>query len=236
MKILYFDFCAILILLILGVSMFRKKLSGKTYRKIFQLYVILSITTFFDFSSEAYDLWMPADKIKTELLYILFYGYFLARNLTPLIYQHYICAVTDTEHIVKKKKWLRVLFVLPYVGVCLLLFTNLFSNKVFYFDENMVYTRGPLFFGLYVCASMYLFIGLTYLFVYRKVLTTEKLLALVSMYPCNFAAILIQGFVPDYLVEMFLNTITFVLVVIVVQRPEEQINPIVGIQSHIAYM
>lgn len=236
MKILYFDFCAILILFILGVSMFRKKLGGKTNSKIFLLYLSLFITTFFDFAAEAYDLWVPEDKVKIELLYILFYGYFLARNMIPLIYQHYICAVTDTDHIVKKKKWLRVLFVLPYVGVCLLLITNLFSKKVFYFDEHMVYTRGPLFFGLYVCASMYLYIGLTYLLVYRKVLTTEKFLALVSMYPCNLAAILIQAFVPDYLVEMFINTISFVLVVIIVQRPEERINPTVGIQSHIAYM
>ncbi len=100
----------------------------------------------------------------------------------------------------------------------------------------MVYTRGPLFLGLYVFASMYLYMGCIYLFVYRKVLTTEKLLALVSMYPWNLAAILIQAYAPEYLVEMFMNTISFVLVVNIVQRPEEQINPTVGIQSHIAYM
>ena len=56
------------------------------------------------------------------------------------------------------------------------------------------------------------------------------------MYPWNLTAILIQAFVPDYLVEMFLNTVSFVLVVNIVQRSEEQINPTVGIQSHIAYM
>lgn len=100
----------------------------------------------------------------------------------------------------------------------------------------MVYTRGPLFVGLYICASLYMFIGVIYLFVFRKVLSTEKFLALLSMYPWNLTAILIQAFVPDYLVEMFLNTVSFVLVVNIVQRSEEQINPTVGIQSHIAYM
>ena len=236
MKILYFDLCAILILFILGISMFRKNLGVKTNKKIFLLYLILFITTLFDFAAEAYDLWVPEDKISPPLLYILFYGYFLTRNLIPLVYQHYICAVTDTDHILKKKKWLRVLFVLPYVGICFLLIINLFSNKVFYFDENMVYTRGPLFLGLYVFASMYLYMGLIYLFVYRKVLTTEKLLALMSMYPWNLAAILIQAFAPEYMVEMFMNTISFVLIVNIVQRPEEQMNPTVGIQNHIAYM
>ena len=105
MKILYFDLCAILILFILGISMFRKNLGVKTNKKIFLLYLILFITTLFDFAAEAYDLWVPEDKISPPLLYILFYGYFLTRNLIPLVYQHYICAVTDTDHILKKKKY-----------------------------------------------------------------------------------------------------------------------------------
>ncbi|MGN0720991.1 MAG: EAL domain-containing protein [Anaerovoracaceae bacterium] len=236
MKILYFDLCATLILLILVASMFfRRKLGGRANQLLLVLYINVLFTTVFDFCSEAYNIWTPASETNSILLYILFYGYFFSRNLTPPIYQLYVCAVTDTNHILKKRKWLQVLLAAPYMGVCLLLFSNMIYHKVFYFDENMVYTRGPLFFGLHICALMYLIIGLTYLFIYRKVLTTDKLLALMSMYPWNLIAIMVQAFIPEYLVEMFLNTISIVLIANVVQRPEELINPIVGIRSHIAF-
>lgn len=236
MKILYFDLCAMLIIVILVVAMlFRRKQGGRTNNMLVVIWINVFFTTIFDFCSEAYNLWVPAEEMNFVFLNILFYGYFLSRNLTPLVYQFYICSVTDTWHIVKAKKWLQVLFVAPYLGVCLLLSSNLFCHNVFYFDQDMVYTRGPLFYGLHFCAFIYLVIGISYLCVYRKVLTREKLLVLMSMYPWNVVAIMIQAFIPEYLVEMFLNTISLVLVTNVVQRSEEMINPLIGIRSHISF-
>lgn len=236
MKILYFDLCAILILSVLVASMFlRKILDGRANKLLLVLYVNVLLTTIFDFWSEAYSIWIPVKETNSVFRYILFYVYFLSRNLTPLLYQLYLCAFTDTWHILKKNKWMHVLFAAPYTVVCVLLFSNLFQHNVFYFDQNLIYTRGPLFYGLHICAFMYLVIGVVYLFVYRRVLTIDKFLALVSMYPWNLVAILIQIFIPEYLVEMFLNTISLVLISNVVQRPEELINPIIGIRSSIAY-
>lgn len=215
--------------------LFRKTLVGKANKLLFVIYINVLITTIFDLWSEAYTIWLPADETNSVFRYFLYYAYFFNRNLTPLLYQLYLCAVTDTWHILKKNKWIQVLFAVPYASVCLLLFSNMFWHNVFYFDQNLIYTRGSLFYGLHACAIMYLIIGIIYLFTYRKVLSTDKLLALLSMYPWNLMAIMIQAFVPEYLVEMFLNTFSLVLISTVVQRPEELINPIIGIRSHIAF-
>ena len=236
MKILYFDLCAILILSILAASMFfRKMLEGRSNRLLLTIYINVLLTTVFDLWSEAYSIWIPTKEKSSIFQYILFYAYFLSRNLTPLLYQLYLCSVTDTWHILKKSRWMRWLFAAPYTMVCILLFSNLFHHNVFYFDQNLNYVRGPLFYGLHICAFIYLVIGSTYLIVYKKVLTADKFLALMSMYPWNTIAILVQLFIPEYLVEMFLNTISLIIVYNVVQRPEEIINPIIGIRSHIAY-
>lgn len=199
------------------------------------LYINVLVTTIFDLWSEAYNIWFLAQNSDSTFRYILYYGYFLSRNLTPPLFQLYLCAVTDTWHVLKKRRWMQMLFAAPYTMVCLLLFSNLFYHNVFYFDQNLIYTRGPLFYGLHFCAFLYFIIGIAFLITYRKVLAVDKLLALICFYPWNLIAIMVQAFIPEYLVEMFLNTISLFLISNIVQRPEELINPIIGIRSHVAY-
>lgn len=236
MKILYFDLSAILILVIMIAILLQRKIQGSRANKLLMvLYVNVLLTTVFDLWSEAYNIWFLAESSDSTFRYMLYYAYFLSRNLTPPLFQLYLCSVTDTWHILKKRRWIQVLFAAPYVMVCLLLFSNLFFHNVFYFDQNLIYTRGPLFYGLHFCAFIYFVTGIVFLLTYRKVLTADKLLTLICFYPWNLIAIMVQAIIPEYLVEMFLNTISLFLVSNIVQRPEEVINPIIGIRSHIAY-
>ena len=71
----------------------------------------------------------------------------------------------------------------------------------------------------YFCL-IYFVIGIAFLLIYRKVLAADKLLALICFYPWNVIAIMIQAFIPEYLVEMFLNTISLFLISNIVQRPK----------------
>ena len=236
MKILYFDLSAILIMVIMIAVLLQRKIQGsRTNLLLLVLYINVLLTTIFDLWSEAYNIWFLAEASDSTFRYMLYYGYFLSRNLTPPLFQLYLCSVTDTWHILKKRRWMQVLFAAPYTMVCLLLFSNLFFHNVFYFDQNLVYTRSSMFYGLHVCAFLYFVIGISFLLIYRKVLAADKLLALICFYPWNVIAIMIQAFIPEYLVEMFLNTMSLFLVSNIVQRPEEVINPIIGIRSHIAY-
>ena len=199
------------------------------------VYINVLLTTIFDLWSEAYNIWFLAKDSDSTFRYMLYYGYFLSRNLIPPLFQLYLCSVTDTWHILKKHRWMQALLAVPYTMVCLLLLSNLFCHKVFYFDQNLVYTRGPLFYGLHICAFLYFATGIVFLLIYRKVLAVDKLVALLCFYPWNLVAIMIQAFIPEYLVEMFLNTMSLFMVSNIVKRPEEVINPIIGIRSHIAY-
>ena len=199
------------------------------------LYLNVLVTTIFDLWSEAYNIWFLAQDSDSGFRYMLYYGYFLSRNLTPPLFQLYLCALTDTWHILKKRRWMQILIAAPYTMVCLLLCSNVFLHNVFYFDENLIYTRGPLFYGLHGCAFIYFVTGIVFLITYRKVFTADKFLTLICFYPWNLIAIMVQAIIPEYLVEMFLNTISLFLVSNIVQRPEELINPVIGIRSHIAF-
>ena len=236
MKILYFDICAILIMVVMTADLFLRKNRGThTNRMLLALYLNVLITTVLDLWSEAYNIWVLASETDSTLRYILYYGYFLSRNFTPLLYQLYLCAVTDTWHILKKRRRLQLMLFAPYSVVCLLLFSNIFFHNIFYFDENLIYTRSYMFYCLHACAMVYLAGGIVFLITYRKVLPKDKLLALICFYPWNLCAILIQAFIPEYLIEMFLNTMSLFLISNIVQKQDEMLNPAVGIESHIAF-
>lgn len=62
-------------------------------------------------------------------------------------------------------------------------------------------------------------------------LTTDKFVSLILMYPLNLVAIFIQMFYPAILIEMFMTSLSMLLVALVVQRPDEMINPILGVSG-----
>ncbi|MGN0597319.1 MAG: EAL domain-containing protein [Ruminiclostridium sp.] len=88
---------------------------------------------------------------------------------------------------------------------------------------------------LYLISFYYFVCGIIFLSHYRKLLSIDKLIALLSMYALNLVAVLIQLVYPELLVEMFMTTITILLVSLVVQRAEEIINPVLGVRSYISY-
>lgn len=236
MKILYFDIAAIIIQVILLASLsFRKMLSGRTNRFFALLLIDILVTTIFDLWAEAYGIWLPVKESNTGFRELLYTFYFLSRNLTAPLYQLFLCAITDTWHILMKNKWLKLIFITPYIVVCCIVLSNPFHHMVFFFDKNLAYTRGLLIYVLYAVSFFYLVCGIAYLFIYKKMLTGDKFVSLILMYPFNVIAILIQMFFPACLIETFMTSVTMLLVTFVVQRPEETINPILGVQSYIAY-
>lgn len=236
MKVLYFDIAAFIILVIILISMIsRKMLIGKANQFFAVLLTQMIISTISDFWAESYGVWLPIAESNLTLRLILCYIYFFLRNLTAPLYHLFVCMVTDTWHILKRSKGLQAVLIVPYAIICAVLLTNPFHHMTFYFDENLVYHRGLLMYVLYVASFFYLVVGAGYLLRYRRLVTGDKFVALMLMYPLNVLSVLIQLFLPQYLVEMFMTSLTMLLIVLVIQRPEELINPVLGVRSYIAY-
>lgn len=236
MKVLYYDIAALMIQLILLISLFfRKMLSGRTNRIFALLLTLVLVTTMADLWAASFAVWLPARESNTWLRAVLHYTYLLLHSMTTPMYHLFLCAITDTWHVLTKNKWLKWLLAMPFTVICCTLFTNPFHHMVYYFDENLAYTRGPMMYLLYAAAAFYILCGVGYLFRYKKLLTADKFVALILMYPFNVLAILIQMLFPGYLVEMFMTTLTLLLIALVIQRPEETIHPILGVRSYIAY-
>lgn len=235
-KTLYFDVCAALLLVILLYSIFSRKIThSRTNRYFIALLVVALMSAIFDIWSEAYGLWVPAAESETSLRYFLFTGYFLTHNLNALLYILYLISLTDTWHKVEKHLSLKLLLIIPYAVIVATLFVNLFTHQVFYLDDNLRYTRGSMLTVLYVCAAIYIIYGAVHLIVYRKLFSRQKFVALFLLFPMEILAVAIQFLCPWLLIEIFLTTIAELLILITIQRPEENIDTITGVGNYYAY-
>lgn len=236
MRILYFDITSLIIQIVLFISLFfRGMVKGRSNRFFAIVMVEIIFTTIIDICAESFSIWIPATTDNIGIRSVFYYLYFLLRNITPLIYQLFLFAVTDTWHFLEKNKVLQGFLVVPYSITCLALLTNPIHHKVFFFDENLIYNRGPLIYVLYATSLFYFICGIAFLIRYKNLLTLDKFISLLCMYPLNLIAVLIQFLFPKLQVEMFMTTLTMLLITLVIQRAEETINPVLGERSSISY-
>ncbi|MGN0072706.1 MAG: EAL domain-containing protein [Coriobacteriales bacterium] len=235
-KVLYFDIAALTVAaIIIAAQFFRRMTSGRSNTCLLLLLAAVVAAGIFDIWAECYGIWLPADALPIEQRWFLYDAYYAFRLINTPLYILYIIAATDTWHNLRQHKGMLVLVVLPYLVVLASIVLNHFNGLVYYVDSSYIYHRGPAVYVNHVMSAIYMIFGFVYLIHYRKVLTADKFVALLMMFPLNIIAVLIQLFIPEMLVEIFMTTMTIMLVTIVVQRPEEMINPVVGVRSRIAY-
>lgn len=237
MSALYFHICAALVLIFLIVSVAGRKMkSGAAGRCFMFLLIITLATTVCDMLSVSMNVAAEAGRLPSLFLLYLFNTlYLLLHNLTIPAYMLFVIALTNTWHKLKNNRCMIAAMTVPSLCMIIALLTNLFTNKIFYFDQNHVYHRGSFMLVLYVLAFINMVVCTVYLFKYKKLFSSQKFIALISMLPLEFLAVIIQWFVPDLLVEMFANAVALFLVLTTVQRPEEIQESVTMLKNFSAY-
>lgn len=232
MKLVYFDYCACILLVILVISTILRRMTRGKENGIFLALLVVFL------AAAASDVWaVTLDNMgmgHVLVKYISHTMYLMFRYLTIPFYVVYIVALTDIWHKIGLRKILVSLGV-PFFAVVLMLFFNVSSGFIFYFDENDTYTRGNGFLLLYVFTIYYVVYGLAILFTYRKLFGKRRWASLLMIFPITLIAALIQYFFPNYLVEMFANAICLQFITIMVKRPEETIDTDTGLGIGSAY-
>ena len=231
-RVLYFDIAAIVIMLILFASIFLHKMTkGRINRSFIYGIICCLLAAVFDVCCEMYGIWIPVRKENTFLRSLFFYGYFIFRNLTGAVYVAYLISLTDSWHTLSKSLWLRCSFIVPYSLALLTIISNPWTKAIFYFDENLQYHRGDAIFILYITSVTYLFIGFCHMIRYRNLFSKKNFLALISLFPLTAGAVLFQFFFQSLLIEVFATVVALMFVILTVQRPEENVHPVLGIAN-----
>ncbi len=178
---IYFDICAVIILLMLVFSVFFRKMTVGLTNRLFMILIFVTLATAV---SDIFSAVIPYGGRSAAVLRSAFqYLYLLLRNSMSPVYILYLISLTDTWHKLSKSLVFKLFLTVPYLTIIAALVSNFFTGAVFSFDENGVYTRGSVMPVLYVCSFIYLVTGIGYIIIYKNLFKAEKLLSLCAIFP-----------------------------------------------------
>ncbi len=225
MKLLYFDYCALFILIVLIFTSFIRGLTkGRLNGCFMNLLFLTLLSTIADIVSVRLD-GNPA--IPSAVSYIVHTIYLVSHNMSTPLYVIYLMILSDTDY--RLKGATRIIYIVPFAVVTVIALINPFTGWLFYINENHFYTRGVLFPLLYVSAVLYIIHILRLTFTYGFSLGTKSFAAISSLIPFMIAAVVVQFFRADLLLEMFANAMSLLLCSTLVNRPEDILDTDTGL-------
>lgn len=232
-KIIYFDYCALLVLFILLVSnIFRGMTKGKLNRCFLLMLITSILAAMADIVAVTLDN-MGAGNVTGK--YVSHTLYLILHNCMTPLSAIYLIEQTNTGHKIYRKPVQKILFLMPITVIILLLLINPFWHIVYYLDENDTYVRGTLFFLLYLAVAFYIFFGMVNLYRYRNLFSKQRYYVLMFVFPMMAISVLIQLFYPKLLVEMFAGACGMLFISTMIQRAEENIDIDTGLGKLSAY-
>ncbi len=232
MSLVYFDYCAIILLAMCIFSVVFQKLTVSVSGRI--LFLVLAVSLIAACCDAAAILTEGTTHI--VILYLTNYLYFFFRNLAPVLYLLFLISLTDTWHVLLQKPRFCALLCAPFIVLVLALATNPFTHKIFYIDQARHYVRGSFFLLLYLISFFYLIYGMYYITKYRKLFSGFKLFSLYAVFLFTILSVVWQFFFPAWVVESYATAITFLTILITVKRPEETVDAEVGLMKSSAYV
>lgn len=223
-KIVYFDYAAIAIVLVIIISCLFRKLTRGASNKQFLLFSFILL-----FSSIFGSLCLKVDNAgpgNIHQKYIFHTCYLLLHNLAPFQYLFYLIAITDVWHVVNSKKRYRSVVYIPIILPLVLIIVNIFTPVIFYFSPgDDVYTRLPAFYVLYVVAFYYLTMGMGLIFKNAKMFPPKMKYTVFVLYPITLLTTVMEMLLPQLIIELFGNALCLIVIYTNMQRQEDLINP-----------
>lgn len=233
-QILYFDYVAFVVLVIMLVSLVAKKTTKGGSN---QAFLLMLLTTLY---STMYDICcVLLDRVQGSSIllgYIMNMGYLVLRNFLPVTYIVYIVTLTDTWQAFKKCRILSKIWVIPYIVTAILIISSPFTKCIFYISSYSSYARGPLFFILYVSVAFYVLFYLIYCLKYIKQITLKEFVPLISIIPLQLIALLVQFIYPNVLAEMLSSAACLLFVMLTIQRPDAMYDSVTGLFKKTKYI
>lgn len=232
-----FDICAALVLFMLVIAQFiRKMTKGRTNMLFIGLAMSVMITSILNIWDGLYGYTLTISAYNLYLRYFINYMYFIIRNAAPVIYILYICSFLGVWHRLRSSGYKFVFWIAPYALEVILLTANFFNKKMFYFDEDMLYTRGDWIISLYIIAIYYIILTMIIIVINRRLITSSKLMILLLFLPVNGLAVIVQLMYPMMRIDNFATAIAVLAMSIEVQRPEETMDTVIGCENYNSFV
>lgn len=231
--VIEFDIAAfIIIAIILGLFIVKKNYPSRVNQMYLYLMLAGLLSSLTDVASVYAIVYARQIPIWVNLLVNTLF--LLCMNAIPFIYYFYVDAViNEFEELGKWHEWpMRVIAVLDLM----LIATSPFTGLVFYFNEQRDYCSGPLKVIVYGIALFVLVACLFKTFRNREILSRTQKNCVYTYTLLNVAVVIIQIFYPKLLITNFALAIAFMIIYIMLQRPENKIDSLTMLENRVAFL
>ena len=229
MSVLYFDECAVVIVLLFVVSsIVRKQYKTRTNFIMFLMMLMILISAFADLTGGVLNNYGYEAKWVEIFSYVINYTYFLTHNMMLPLYVLYIYSSIDIWHIFKRKKWLWAFWIFLTIIDEFYVILNGVCFDVFTITSTGRYIRSKGADMVYVMAGCYVVWIIVALIHYRKLVNKDKLIVLFFLFAVIGVGVVVQYFNPAFLLESFTVALALLFFMVMVRREENQIDPVTG--------
>lgn len=234
MKIIHFDICSLCIYLIILFTIVINRNFKSTISKLYTALVGVSFVAAISSILSAVLVNFPG-MVPESIKYLVSSIYLFTRSATGIMYVLYIIFLSDIWHLFWRRKGLMVILLSCFLVVIVLLCLNPLNYMMFYYDEAGHYVRGDLYIAFYISGAFYFALGMFLIIRFGRLIGRLKQLSILALGVLTVIAVTIQYFTPKLMVEMFANAIALLIIRLIVQRPEDVIDPSTGLRSYYAY-
>ena len=224
--------CALFILILVLFSVFfRGMANGSTNRTFITTLIVSILFVLCDFIT----LLTSRETVPMWLQHTALWGSMLAYSLIPLCYNIYMTSLMDIWHLLFSSRKLQMGILVPWVFLAFAFIANIFNGFMFTLDETGLWYHKGIYLIL-VYSIVVLAFSLYLLFKYKALIDIKKRVSICVLFIATLIALTIN------LINPSLNFISLVLalgllqVTLVIQRPEERLDIVTGMERNSAYM
>ena len=233
--ILYYDICAFIIFFLILSSCFLKKMfHGRTNGLFYLLLLVMMAATMGDFWSAYIQNYSEQSDMNRMVMYLWEYIYFTFHNLLLAVYLPFIYSNIGMWHVFKSNRKVRGVWYASIFVNLLVMLSNVAYPWVFVVTAELAYERRLGITIFYISSLLFMLFEIGILLKHRNIIRRDKLVVMLSLYPISVLGIIIQAFLPDHLIEMFMISIATLLFSLIIRREEEMLDPVTGARKYSA--
>lgn len=155
--------------------------------------------------------------------------YFALHTLLAPLFALYVVIVNNWGE--NRSRRVVLWFLSPALLLELFVLTNPLTHLIFYYQDNVLFTRGPLELFIYAEAAGYIAFAVGQLFTYRRVLVKSTAFALWFFIGASLTGILVQFALPWLKLELFFESISLFGVMLLIEMEDLHADSITGVYN-----
>lgn len=231
MIVLDFDYCALLLIVVMIISAIVK---GVTKGKINTFFMLLLVLSFFatvaDILCSVVSMYNVTEN--RQFMNFVNYVYYLSNSNILMIYFLYCFSNMKIWHLVKKGGLIANTLWISTLIANVLIISNPYHHWIFTIDSANVYHRGDYIGLLYALTFIGMISGALVVIKHRKMVSREKIIVILGVLIINAISVALQFFFSNIMLQLFMMSAALCVLVLVVQRQDEFLDPITGAKKY----